>query len=288
MNFVGKILTVLICVMSLVFMTMAIMLYATHTNWYNVVMLPQPTGGQPKGLKYQLQDLQQEKKNLGDKFEAAKKELETERITKDDKLAKLENTLGELNLQRTKLETQINDLKLKTAEAVTAMKETQDTLAALRAEVESLREKIRTAQRERDEAFEEAVQLADQVHQREIEKKRLESKNADLAVDNTRMRALLQAYDHDPNEDPSGVLLRVSGQVLAVVGGDSVEISIGSDDGLKKGHQLEVFRAHGGQNRYMGRVEIVETSPDKAVAKILPEYRKGAIQEGDSVVSKFN
>ena len=37
MNLIGKIFTVLIFVMSIVFMTMAIMVYATHKNWRDVV-----------------------------------------------------------------------------------------------------------------------------------------------------------------------------------------------------------------------------------------------------------
>lgn len=288
MNFIGKILTVLIAVMSLVFMTMAIMLYATHTNWRDVVMRQQASGGQPKGLKYQLDDLKTERKNLADQLEAAKKDLQNEQTIKGDRLAKLENTIAELREQRAALEKQAQDLKISQGEAVTAMLKTQDTLKKLRDEVETLRKDIRQAQQERDDSFEKAVALADQVHQREIDVKRLTGEKNDLAADTTRMRDLLRAHDVNPDEDPSVVLLRVSGVVLAVVGSDSVELSIGADDGLKKGHRLEVFRSQAGQNRYMGRVEIVETTPDRAVARILPEYRKGAIREGDNVTSKFN
>ena len=38
MNLVGKILTVLIFVMSLCFMMMAVMVYSTHINWRDKVM----------------------------------------------------------------------------------------------------------------------------------------------------------------------------------------------------------------------------------------------------------
>ena len=288
MNFVGKILTVLICVMSLVFMTTAIMLYATHTNWRAVVMRPKPQAGQPKGLKYQLEDYKAEKENLQHKFERAKKELDNERAIKDNELAKLENMINEIREQRTNLEKQNQQLKTTTANAVSAMKQTQDTLRDLRGEVISLRDKIRVTEKDRDQSFDDAVVLANEVHIRGEELKRVLEEKRNLAADNTRMRQLIRAFDENPDQDPSGVLLRVSGQVLAVVGGGSVELSIGSDDGLKKGHQLEIFRSKGGQNRYMGRVEIVDTSADKSVAKIMPEYRKGAVHEGDSVISKFN
>ena len=89
-------------------------------------------------------------------------------------------------------------------------------------------------------------------------------------------------------EDPTGVLPRVSGRVLAVAGGQTVELSIGKDDGLRKGHQLAVFRNQHGENRYMGRVEVVNLWPDRAVATILPKYLEGAIRTGDSVSSKID
>ena len=55
MNLVGKILIVLIFVMSLVFMSFAVAVYATHTNWRLRVMNETPTRENPLGLVKQLQ-----------------------------------------------------------------------------------------------------------------------------------------------------------------------------------------------------------------------------------------
>jgi hypothetical protein len=65
---------------------------------------------------------------------------------------------------------------------------------------------------------------------------------------------------------------------------DYLEISIGSDDGLRKGHKLEVYRGRS----YLGRIEIREVAPDRAVAVILKDYRKGPIKKGDKVATKSN
>jgi len=70
--------------------------------------------------------------------------------------------------------------------------------------------------------------------------------------------------------------------VLAVGAGQSVEVSVGRDDGLRTGHQLDIFR----NGSYLGRIEIRTIADDKAVGKILPSYRKGFIQAGDRVASK--
>ena len=58
-----------------------------------------------------------------------------------------------------------------------------------------------------------------------------------------------------------------------------VEISIGYDDGLRRGHHLEVTRG----GRYVGRLKVRETEPDRAVAEIMRDYSEGIIEEGDRV-----
>jgi hypothetical protein len=69
--------------------------------------------------------------------------------------------------------------------------------------------------------------------------------------------------------------------VLAVGQNGLVEISLGRDDGIREGHQLDVYR--GGQ--YLGRIEIRRTQDDKSVGQILPGFRKGFIQQGDDVAA---
>ena len=75
----------------------------------------------------------------------------------------------------------------------------------------------------------------------------------------------------------------VNGIVTGVGQRDLIEISLGSDDGLKTGHKLEVYR----QNQYLGRVVIRSTAPDRAVAEILKDYRRGTIRKGDRVATKL-
>ena len=55
MTFLGKIFTVLIMIMSVLFMGLAMVVFATHTNWKKVVDNPQASANAPLGLKQQLQ-----------------------------------------------------------------------------------------------------------------------------------------------------------------------------------------------------------------------------------------
>ena len=70
-----------------------------------------------------------------------------------------------------------------------------------------------------------------------------------------------------------------------------VEVSLGSDDGLSKGHQLFVYRfgtkANGNRPKYLGKIELVYVDPDKAVGTVIDAAKNGVIEKGDHVNSKL-
>jgi multidrug efflux pump subunit AcrA (membrane-fusion protein) len=77
---------------------------------------------------------------------------------------------------------------------------------------------------------------------------------------------------------PSG---KVDGKVKKVDDGGLILIDLGSDDGLEKGHNLEVFRLDP-QPRYLGTLRIVEVRSKEAVGKTVRKPNE-AIKEGDRV-----
>ncbi len=289
MNLVGKILTVLIFVMSLCFMMMAVMVYSTHVNWRNKVMLSQAEAspGEKPGLKFQLADALHERDDLEAQLKKAKDTLADEQAAKRDQVAKLENEVVELRTERDSLATAIQRKNKATDEAIAVMKSTQTTLADLRSEVVDLRTNKRQAETDRDASFTKVVQKTDQLHQLANEKMRLEGIQTTLVADSQRMRDVLRANDIDPAAEPAAFMPKTSGIVSATPGRDIIEVNIGSDDGLKEGSTVEIYRIGSGRERYLGRAEIVKTQPDKAVCKIIPEFRKGQILRGDRVTSKL-
>lgn len=286
MTLIGKIFTVLIFVMSILFMGLVMAVYATHKNWRDVVMNPddQVTAEKPLGLVFQLDAIKLRSQQLRDDLDRLSNELIAEKKDKADKLAQLENENDTLTDQRKRQDEQLARLKQDLREAVAAMDKTQQTLAGLRGEVDTLRAEIRQAQKDRDGQFAEVVRLTDELHQAVNEKNSLEKRNTQLAADYADALEVLRKFDLKPNPELyTGVPPRVPGVVQAVRGGGLIEISIGSDDGLMPGHTLEVFR----KDNWLGRVEVVEVSPDKAVARIIPDIQEGAIQVGDRVASKL-
>ena len=88
-------------------------------------------------------------------------------------------------------------------------------------------------------------------------------------------------------EPPSGSAAAppVEGVVLAVAGDGLVEISIGANHGLRRGHRLMVYRRSDpdGRSVYVGGIEAVKTAADTSVCRIDSELAKSPLRKGDRV-----
>jgi hypothetical protein len=280
MNLVGKIFVVLIVFMSLVFMSFALAVYATHKNWREEVL-------GPKGLSRQLADVQALNKDLNEQLTKKIGELNAEKAEAKQALAKLENELSVLKEEYATRKKNQDDLEKAARESVAAMNATQTNATDYRKSLDGLRAEIAAAQKERDDHFNRVVKLTEDLNQAEIDRKQLRERSLDLAKDVARADELLRKLGYDKNRNYSDVPPQVEGVILATPGEKLVEISIGSDQGLLQGHRLEVYRVSGGQSTYVGRIEVVKTSPDRAVCKIDPSFQKSNMMVSDRVATKI-
>jgi cell division protein FtsL len=273
MNLLGKIFVVLIFVMSLVFATFAIGVYATHQNWK----------AKAASLKTTIDERNTELEARKADIEKLNAEIEKEAVAKREALAKLETERVELAKDHDNLTKERDALLAQRQQAVAALDTAQQNLAKLTTEVNTLRDEIREAQARRDKSFDEVVRLTDQIHQARGELKRLSERDVQLAGQLAKAEGVLKMNDLSKDMPLDGRPPLARGKVLAINRDDMIEISLGSDDGLRAGHTLEVFRA----SRYLGKVEVLTTSNDRAVGKIIPGFKKGAIQRGDDVATRF-
>jgi SMC interacting uncharacterized protein involved in chromosome segregation len=273
MNLLGKIFVVLIFVMSLVFMSFAIAVYATHRNWREETKTQQE---RVNIARTKLEEVEKQKTGL-------EQQIDREAKAKTAALAQLETAKDELAKQRDDMEKQRNLLLEKDKAAVAALDSAQQNLKKLTTEVDTLRTQIRTAQEARDQHFKQVVDLTDRVHQSQGEIDRLKERRTQLAREIADSRKVLTAHGLSKDTPVDGIPPQVQGKVLAVNRDNLIEVSLGEDDGLRSGHTLEVFRG----DKYLGRIEVINTTPDRAVGKILAGFRKGAIQKGDDVATRF-
>jgi flagellar biosynthesis GTPase FlhF len=281
MNLVGRIFIVLILVISIVFMAVAMAVYATHKNWRDAVVAPEV------GLLARLDKAKAENRALADEAAKAKQQYEADKAAKEQALAKATSELKQARGELKDLQAKEADLEKSERQAVAAMNATQGNAMAYHKEVQGQRTVVEEAHKDRDAHFKEVVRLTDKLHEAENEKELLRKQTNDLAQDMAKAETVLRRFGLDKNKDYSNVPPTVDGLVTATVGSGLVEISIGSDEGLMKGHKLEVYRLGAGQNTYVGRIEVVRTEPSRAVCRIDPKFQNSSMMVGDRVASKI-
>jgi hypothetical protein len=286
MTLLGKIFTVLIFIQSLVFMSFAVAVYATHKNWRDVVLRERDDvkQGEELGLIFQLEDARTRFDQKNAEKIKVENQLAMEKAARRQALATLEARDRQLRERLAATEERNAQLVQSERLAVAAMDASQRNVIAIKDEVVGLRDRITTVALDRDSQFTRVVALTDQVHGARTVRARLEERRDQLSGDLAKAREVMQRKGIDPNEPPENTPPKVDGQVTAVSSSGLVEISIGSDDGIREGHQLEVFSG----SSYLGRIKIRRTAPDRAVGEVIPEYRKGEIKKGDRVATRLS
>ncbi len=142
------------------------------------------------------------------------------------------------------------------------------TGASPQQQLDALRQQVRQLQADGEKNLKSVVELTEQLHKAFGELKRLKAENSRLSL-------LL------PPPPPNGL----EGTVTATQENSLVEISLGSDAGLKPGHQLSVHRAKGAQTGVLGQIMVVKTAPERAVCRADPDLLSGAVEKGDRVTT---
>ncbi|MFT7642642.1 MAG: hypothetical protein ACI9G1_004400 [Pirellulaceae bacterium] len=135
---------------------------------------------------------------------------------------------------------------------------------------------------ENNGVFKDNVVMSLQLDQLQGDQRRWLTRSGEL-IERTAMLTRL-VRSHSIDEQAEDRLPKDLGGRITAVKSDRllVEISLGSDDGVKPGHAMIVYRG----KDYRGQIEIVKTQADRAVAKILVKLQRGRISIDDNVVAK--
>ena len=275
MNLVGKIFVILILLMSVMFMSFAVAIYATHTNW------------KERAAKLDT-DLKESQKRV-QQITTEKNDLETslnEEISRRvAELGKLQEKINELDKQNKDFKDELTLLNENKEQAIAAVKLSHESQANLRAEVEGLRKDLRKSQEDWATLYSTYVAKTDEAHDLALKLATYRSVGERLAKDYRDAVDVLKKHGLKPVPEmytgipPKGV----GGIVTEVRPNGWVEISLGEDSGIMKGHRLDIVRDRGGRSSYIGKIEVVRTEPDRAAAIVLPEFRRGTVQQDDQV-----
>ncbi len=271
MDTLGKIFVFAVMVMSVVFMSFAIAIFSSHTNWQK----------ESERLQTELEQVTAEREakeseltTLIDQNAASKKDqeqvikkLETALQQKDTELAGLQK----------KREVELSNLDKDIAE----LSEAKDERDAADELVGKLREEINGLQGKLKKSVNDGASLAAELHQSESELAMATERKKQLEQQVANARVVLQQNGLSLTRPET--VIPVVGGVITAVANDLAEVSIGSDDGLQAGHELEVFRA----DEYLGRLRVVSVKPDRAVVRVLKDFARGIVQQGDRVATRL-
>lgn len=286
MHFVGKMLVVLQLILSVVFMAFAGVVYHHQISW------------RAEALK-QKDAVVASNKKLSDKEE----EFDKFKTAMDAKVKLAEGNAAVLQVNNRGLQAELAISKKENGDLLSSQKTSseQSLIANVEAtarteEAENLRKIVKDLAMTRDAEFAVRLKLEDQLHSLQLDLDTAKTKNRDLLGKySLAMRALEAAgITADVNElaarnSPPPV---VEGKVQDIDkpkrqgAAELVEISLGSDMGLKNGHQLTVYRS-GAQPKYLAKIVIKRTYPDKSVGEVIESSRNGVIQKGDNVSTKL-
>ena len=283
MTLLGKIFTVLILIMSVLFMSFSIMVFATHQNWQKLVDNPSPKGKEPLGLNQQIDNAELANGELEKKLKEAQLALKREQVARRFVLASLQAQLDLATKDQTTFEQQVRTMDVKTRNAQAAMKTAQTNNEGLVKEVANLREQVVSTQKSSDKYFASSLKLTDEINQLRGNETRLKEVQGQLVNQVGRMSNVLTKNGLTEFSDVTAIPPVIDG-VVTQVSSDIIQISIGWDDGLRKDHELDVYRG----KSYLGRIKVRETRPNSAVGEIIPAYRKGTIKQGDRVATKIS
>jgi len=292
MTLLGKVFTGLILVMSVLFLGLAISVYATHVNWRKVVSNPSPAAGEKPGLEQQLKLQQDVNTQLKDQQQKLLNSLALEQQARRFALAALETKLKARSEELERVQQELATLTNTEGVTAGALVAAQTELTNVMNEVKALRDSVRQAQQDVDHQFAIVVKTTDEINQMRRVKEDLEARQGPLVATVAAMKSALDKMgvgvdveqDGTVRTDVDRIPPRVDGIVVTVGEKNLIEISIGEDDGILVGHQLDVYR----DDAYLGKVKIVRTSPDRAVAEIIPEFKRGTIRKGDRVATKLS
>ncbi|HTN74671.1 MAG TPA: hypothetical protein VL096_05470, partial [Pirellulaceae bacterium] len=283
MTLVGKIFTVLIFIMSIVFMSFAVMVFATHKNWKEIALNDTPSANKPLGLKQQLTQAYEARKALDNELERYKAQLAEHQAARREVLARLQLKMESSVADLQKTQGELATLQAAHTVAVQNLSVAEANVEKAGVEVAGLRDGIKTIEEDRNDKLARVTALNDVVNQ-SIDKLRvLEERKDSLIGLVAQQKKVMDTYGLTVSTPSEKIPPPVDGLVSAVGDKGLIEVTIGKDDGLVPGHELQVYR----DNVYLGKVIVRTVSANRAVGEIDQKFLKGQIRKGDKVATKI-
>jgi uncharacterized protein YlxW (UPF0749 family) len=271
-NVLGKIFVFGVFVMSLMLMSFAVAIYSSHVNWQEVA----------KKKQEDLDKLKAEEASLNQEITRLTANVATSEAARDQVVAKFQQALIEKDKELKTLKDARDDKLTEMQKKIADLATVEADLTRAREEVTKLQAEVRDKQQKVDSQVTRAAEIAGQLHEKESFLEIANERKSQLEKQVAQARLLLKQNGLSLDSLPKDRVPTMNGVVMAVAD-DAIEVSLGFDDGLQTGHQIEVYR----NDEYLGRAIVKSVKPDRAVAVLVREYSRGIVQRGDKVTTRL-
>lgn len=281
MTFVGKILVLVNLAMACVFMAFALMVFTARTEVNAKLAKEKLTA---TDIRTRAGNVESE---LTNKVKRLEDELASVRGQKDDadkKLATLNDDLTRRRDENDKLRSDKAALESQTKAATTEQKQRNEEVKLLRGQVDELVERNNKLTNEKIQLQDEKSTLSNQLELVQGRRDQLQTRVAQLENFVVKVNRTLPSEEELEAEGGVSAPPDVEGIVKKVDEKGRCVISLGEDQGIRKGHELQVWRTDNNP-KYLGVVRVFTTEASIAVA--IPVSVVGVLKPGDKVGSRI-
>ncbi len=272
MNLVGKIITILILLLSVCFLMIGVMVNASHQNWKAMALKN----------KELVESASREKKVILEQTQEKDLIIETEKVARMLRLQQLESQLNLAKQERDQANADLAAQRVKAQQNMIQANEAEERLAQQDGLITSLQEQLKASTIDVAQQREKVVEMTNQIFELEGTKRQMQATLGDLQAETTQARKVMMANGITLTDLTSHIPRALDGEVTYVME-DNISVNLGEDDGLLKGHTVDIHR----DGRYVGTARIFKAEPNRSAAELIPGLSSLPVQIGDHVTTKW-
>lgn len=272
MNLVGKIITILILLLSVCFMVIGVMVNASHQNWKERAI-------ENKKL---VEELASNRERI--LAEATKKDeqIEKEKVARMIRIQQLESQLQQARRDYENANQVLAEKSVKAQESLILVQESEARIKEQDGLINDLQNQLRLLTESVAEQRGKVTDLTAQIFELNSKKVALESIRSDLVAENAQRTKVMNANGLDKYDLTSHIPRDLKGRITAI-DGNNIAVNLGLDDGLRRGHSFDIYRG----DSYVGTATVFEAQNNRSAARVDSNLTKVPVQVNDQVTTKW-
>ena len=273
-NLIGNALTILILLMSCFFFAAALMVGAAQRNWKAEVST---LTARAQSAERQVNDA---KSATGEQVKA----IEREKVARAQQLANLFSQKRVLTEQLEERNAVLRAEIEASQERLTSLREAEARLKRQDKELEAIKIENTDLKNDLSAQFAKVTDLTQVSFEQQTQIDLLEQTTGDLRASLALRTKVMRANGLDEFSTVSHIVPKLTATIVEIgKSRTTFAIKLGSDDGIRVGHEFDVYRG----NRFIARGVVTKVREDISVLKLIEGFTKSPIAEGDYVTSQL-